>query len=264
MKKNILNSFLFLSALTLTVACKTKKVVVVVPPVTDAIPVTLKDRRSENLDLLKSKDVSFNTLSLKGKARLAVNGNVNNVSMTVRMKKDEVIWVSITAIAGIEVARAMITPDSVKLMNKLQGTYINQPFNYLHRYSSKQLDFKLLQSIFAGNTIADFMVERSALELENGVWVLSGEKRDLGYKVLFNTLLKVTENNLNDLKSGQALKVVYGDYQDMSEALFPTSVKISSMAGSQRINLDIDFSKTERNLPVEFPFNVPKKYEVLN
>ncbi|MNY49659.1 hypothetical protein D3C86_1851000 [compost metagenome] len=50
----------------------------------------------------------------------------------------------------------------------------------------------------------------------------------------------------------------------MNGTLFPTSLSINSMAGTQKINLDLDFSKVESNVPVEFPFNVPGKYEVLN
>ncbi|AOM76952.1 DUF4292 domain-containing protein [Pedobacter steynii] len=262
MKRNILNKVLLLTLLAFTMACKTKKKVVVVPPVSDSVVVDRK--KAETLQLLQQKDVAFTTLSLKGKARLEINGVSNNVSMNIRIRKDEGIWVSVTGLMGIEGARALITPDSIKVMNKLQSVYLKKPFSYVHRFSNKQVSFKMLQAILSGNTIPELMTESSALQLENGVWVLQGEQAELGYRVLFNTLLKVSESNLNDLKSWKALKVVYGDYQNMNGTLFPTSLSINSMAGTQKINLDLDFSKVESNVPVEFPFNVPGKYEVLN
>lgn len=242
--------------------CKVRKAVVVVPP-TDAAKV-MSSKKAENLALLKKNDLAFNTLALKGKAALDINGNTNNVSMNIRMKKDEMIWISVTAIAGIEVARVLITPDSLKVRNNFQNVYLKKPFSYVHTFTNKQVNFKLLQSIFSGNTIDDFMTEESELEQKDGVWVLKGQQQDLAYRVLFNTLMKVQENNLNDVRSGKALKVVYGDYQKVADELFPSSMQISSMAGAKNVGLKLDFSKIERNLPLDFPFSVPGKYEVIN
>ena len=260
MKKNTWNSLLLLGMLSLTLACKTKKIVVA-PPV--GKPAVVNDQKADNLKQLKANDLSFNTLAMKGKASLDINGNVNNVGMTIRIQKDKMIWLSITSIIG-EVARVVVTPDSIKVRNNFQSVYLQKPFSYVHTFTNKQVDFDLLQSIFAGNTIDKFMTPAADLDLQDGVWLLKGQQGQLNYRVLFNTLLKVAEDNLNDVNSGQALKVVYGDYQQVAEGLFPSVLKISSMAGSKRININMDFSKIERNVPLEFPFTVPRKYEVIN
>ncbi|TKC04154.1 DUF4292 domain-containing protein [Pedobacter frigoris] len=262
MNGNTLNKLAFAAMIVLAMGCKTKKAVVVVPPTDTTTAVSSK--KIETLKMLKEKDMVFNTLSIKAKATLDINGNVNNVTMNFRMVKGEKIWVSITAFAGIEVARALITPDSIKVKNSFQGVYLKKPFSYVHTYTNKQVNFALLQSIFSGNTIDDFMVEQSDLEQQDGVWVLKGEQGDLAYNVLFNTLFKIGQTNLNDVKSGKALKVVYGDYQKIDDVLVPSNIKISSMAGTQKIGLTLDFSKIERNVPLDFPFNVPTKYEVIN
>lgn len=262
MSGNILNRLAFVAMVALALGCKTKKAVVIVPPASASAAVSSK--KIENLKMLKEKDMIFNTLSMKARATLDINGNTNNVTMNFRMVKGEKIWVSITAIAGIEVARALITPDSIKVKNSFQGVYLKKPFSYVHTYTNKQVNFALLQSIFSGNTIDDFMVEKSGLEQENGVWILKGEQGALAYRVLFNTLLKTAETNLNDVRSGKALKVVYGDYQKIDDVPVPSNIRISSMAGTQKIGLTLDFSKIERNVPLDFPFNVPTKYEVIN
>ncbi|WP_316840617.1 DUF4292 domain-containing protein [Pedobacter gandavensis] len=262
MRRNILNSLFLLALVSLTMACKTKKKVVVVPPVSGVAPVDTK--KMETLEMLQGKDISYNTLSLRGKARLDINGNANNVSMNIRIRKNEGIWLSIGGPLGIEVGRAWITPDSIKVLNKLQNVYLGKPFNYVHRFTNPQVTYQLLQAILSGNTIPELMRTEANLTAQNGVWEISGEQADLAYRALFNTLFKVSEYQLNDLKSAKALKVVYGDYQNMNGTLFPTTIQINSMAGTQKIALNIDFSKVESNLPVEFPFNVPGKYEVIN
>lgn len=250
--------------LALAVGCKTKKAIVAVPKASENPVSAAEVKKSETMQLLRSKDLVFNTLSLKAKANLDINGNANDVTMNIRIQKDKMIWVSITAILGIEVARAVITPDSIRVRNNLQGVYLKKPFSYAYRFTNKQVDFQLLQAIFSGNTIAAFMKNTSGLEQENGAWVLSGQQEDLAYRILFNTLLKAGQDNLNDLGSGQALKVVYGDYQSVNGALFPSNLKINSIAGKQKINIELDFTKIESNVPLDFPFTVPKKFEVIN
>jgi len=262
MRKNISGRLIILLSGLLILSCKPKKIIVA-PPANAGEVTAIPDKKPENLNLLKSKDLSFQTLSLKGKANLNIAGDENNVTMQVRMQKDAKIWVSVTAIAGIEVARAVITPDSLLLRNNLQRTYTKKPFSYIYGFTNKQITFKWLQSVLSGNTISDFMKVSSDLEQEDGVWVLSGLTRDLAYRSLFNTLLKVKETSLNDAKAAQAFKVTYGNYTPLAAGLFPSSLKINSMSGTKTIQIDINFTKTEANIPVDFPFSVPKSYELI-
>ena len=265
MKRNILSKLMLLALLLIAGGCKTKKAVVTAPPVATApVPPASDNKKAENLKLLKGKDLPFNTLSLKGKVSLDLDGNTNNVNMNIRVKKDAQIWVSITAFAGIEVARALITPDSLIVRNNIQSVAIKKPFSYIYKFTSKQVTFKMLQSVIAGNTIADFVNDGSALEQNSGLFTLNGNKNDLGYRVLFNTLLKTSELNMNDAKAGQALKVVYSDYQNITGALFPSVMTINSLSGRKRTNISFDFSKIERNLPLDYPFSVPKRFEIIN
>src|SRR6188508_2658119 len=45
-----------------------------------------------------------------------------DLNVTLRMKKDSIIWVSVNALLGIEAIRAIITPDTVVVANKIDGT----------------------------------------------------------------------------------------------------------------------------------------------
>jgi hypothetical protein len=263
MRKNTLNSLLILVLLLMTVACKSRKIIVKPPVVVETPPVTI-NKKKENLALLKSKDITYNTLSLKGKTMLDIDGNENNVNMTIRIKKDEKIWISITAIAGIEVARALITPDSLSVLNRLQSKAIQKPFSYVYNFAGRQVNFGMLQSLLSGNTINDFTNEQAELALNSGVFTLSGDKGNLAFQILFNTLLKSAEINLNDVRAGQALKVIYPGYQQVDGYTVPSVVKINSFSGKRKINITFDFSKIERNVQLDFPFTVPKRFEIIN
>jgi hypothetical protein len=263
MKKNISNSFILIAFILFAVGCRPKKVIVATPPVEEVKTPVKVDEKPQNLALLKSKDLPFSTLSLRGKAKLDVSGDEHDVTMAIRIQKDKKIWVSVTAIAGIEVARVVVTPDSLFLLNRLQKNYTKKPFSYIHTFTNKQVNFALLQSVLSGNTISDLMGTQSALVQENGVWALSGSTDEITYRVLFNTLLKVAETTLNAPKTAQAFKVVYGNYTPVNNALFPSRLKINSMAGAKKINVDLEFVKIESNVAVDFPFSVPKNFELI-
>lgn len=263
MRRNTLNSLLILVLVTVTVSCKTKKILVKTPPKETTVPVAV-NKTAENLSLLKGKDFSYTTISLKAKADLNIDGNENGVNMNIRIKKDEKIWVSITAFAGIEVARALITPDSLQVLSRLQATALKKPFSYIYQFTNRQITFKMLQSVLTGNTIDEFMNEPADLTLNSGLFNLKGEKATLAYTLLFNTLLKPSELNLNDVKAGKALKVEYANYQDVDAIRFPSVLKMNSMSGKKKISIVFDFSKIERNVQLDFPFTVPKRFEIIN
>jgi hypothetical protein len=264
MRKNILSSFLMLTILLFTFGCRPKKVIVVTPTISKEVIEIKEGKKTENIALLKSKDLLFTTLSLKGKANLNINGDENNVTLLIRIQKDQKIWLSVTAIAGIEVARAVITPDSIFLRNNLQKTFAKKPFSYIYQFTNEQVNFGLLQAVLSGNTIPDFTTINADLVQENEVWILNGFSKDLAYRSLFNTLLKVSETTLNDVKAAQAFKVVYGNYTPLNASIFPSSLKINSMAGTKKISVDLDFTKIEINVPITFPFTVPKSFELIN
>jgi len=263
MKRNILNSLLIAVCVLAGAGCRPKKEIVKAPTAVEAAPVN--DKKSENLKTLLAKELQYNTLSLKGKADLDIDGNANNVTLNIRIKKDEKIWFSVTALGGaLEAARGVITPDSLLLMNRLQKTILRMPISYIHDYTNKQINFGWLQSILTGNTIKDLMTEKSDLTQENGVWVLSGTAQGLAYRALFNTLLKSTELTLNDAQAAQGLKVIYDKYTPVNNGLFPSALKINSAVGNKKINIAVDFVKIDANVALEFPFSVPKNYDVIN
>jgi hypothetical protein len=264
MRTRVLSKIVMLAIVSVVFACKSKKAIVA-PPAAVKPDTVVVNKNADNIKMLRSKDIVFNTLALKGKADLDMGGSSNSVTVNVRVQRDKKIWMSITAILGIEVARAVITPDSIMVLNRLQSTYIRKPFSYVYRFTSKQVTFQMLQDILTGNTIDTLLTPTAMLALNNaGLWKLSGTQAALGYDVLFNTFQKSSVINMNDVRAAQALKVSYGSYQKVNEYLFPTSIRINSMSGTKRVNLDFDFSKVESNVPVDMSFTVPKRFELIN
>ena len=51
----------------------------------------------------------------------------NNISGSLRMRRDSTIWISASVMMGMETVRALITPDTVTVLNRFDKTYIVEP-----------------------------------------------------------------------------------------------------------------------------------------
>ena len=52
-------------------------------------------------------------------ADVKANGASEDFTLSVRMARDSAIWVSLSPALGVELARILLTPDSVQLISKV-------------------------------------------------------------------------------------------------------------------------------------------------
>ena len=99
--KNRLFIVLFALLLTASSCASRKKTVALVPP------------------------QSFEWLTANMAIQAEVNEqSFNDLSGQLRMRKDSIVWVSVTATMGVEVLRAKISNDSVWILNRIEKTYL--------------------------------------------------------------------------------------------------------------------------------------------
>ena len=57
--------------------------------------------------------------------------NFDDLSGQLRMRKDSLVWLSVTATLGVEVLRAKVSTDSVWIVNRIEKTYLAEPMKNL-------------------------------------------------------------------------------------------------------------------------------------
>lgn len=262
MKKNILNKGILVLLLLTAFGCRTRKLTpVVVAPASAAEKITMLNK-SEVLKQASGKQASFNTIHLKAKADLNINKNSNTVTMNIRMQKEKLIWISVSAPIIGEVARALITPDSIKIINKFESSYTRKPFSYIYQFTSKQVDFKTLQDIFVGNAMMGALSLSSQIDVNGEQTHIKGLLSDLAYLLIFNSNYNLIQSNLSDEKASQSLTVNYGDYKNIGEQEIPSAISIKSAAANKNIGMDLQYTYVGLNESLDFPFSVPKRYTV--
>src|ERR1700712_3454687 len=142
MRRNTANKLLLICVVLAIVSCKAKKQAIVSRKSADSATVT---PGKSKLNAIKASQTTYTTFSGRARTSLDINGSSNDVTLNIRIQGGKKIWVSVTAIAGIEVARALITPDSLLVIKKLQGLYLKKPFSYIYAFTSKQVDYSSLE-----------------------------------------------------------------------------------------------------------------------
>jgi hypothetical protein len=261
MKRNILNKIALILLLIIAASCKSKKLVVVQRPTKDTTAVVKTNDVAARLAAIRAKQVTFNTFSGKAKTKLVINNDDNDCTLNIRVNRDQKIWVSITAIAGLEVARALITPDSILVVNRFQNLYLKKPFSYINRFAGRQVNFKTLQAILVGNAIGELLKEDAKFTPEGTNTGITGDLQGMVFKLLLGPDLKVTQTNLANKSAGQTLQVVNRVFIQADSRVVPSQIDITSNAPGNKVLANLRYTTVEFDRVLEYPFSIPKSYQ---
>jgi hypothetical protein len=271
MKKNISSKLVFIALLALFGCSSKKKLVAFHKPdsIARVIDTVAKQAiphlSTEQLAAIQSKQLSFSTFSAKAKAKMNIDGANNDVTLNIRIKKGQEIWISVTALLGLEGARAVITPDSIKIINRLESTYTKKPFGYLYQYAGNQLNFETLENLVLGNAWPGTVNENAALQntADSGL-VLNGALGQLMYQLVMGADMRVSKTIMASHAPERSLQVVYNGSFPVGERTIPTQINISSAGPEAKIQVNLTYTKAEFDKPVDLPFSVPARYSVVN
>ena len=129
------------------------------------------------LQKLSENEIKYNTISAKFKANYVVDKRSTSVNGQFRIKKDSIIWLSITPAMGIEVARLLITPDTVKVINRIDKTFLVTDFRFINAFLNNAVDFDMLQSLLLGNDFSFYENNNWKASWDEGVYKLATSKR---------------------------------------------------------------------------------------
>src|SRR6185369_15710464 len=93
-----------------------------------------------------NEPLNFTTFYGKAKANYNSPQASGNATVYIKMRKDSVIWISVTGPLNIEGARVLVTPDSIKIINKLESTVQLSSIERLRQITKLPLRFSDFQN----------------------------------------------------------------------------------------------------------------------
>jgi hypothetical protein len=263
MRRDILNKLLIALCLLVMVSCKAKKKLVVVPsaPVPAQAPIV---KAINPIDDIKARQLNFNTFAASGSGSLNIDNNSNDVKLNIRVEHNKRIWVSvsITALLTFEVARVLITPDSLFVVNKVESKYLRKPFSYIYTYASKQINYKMLEALLVGNAMPEILNDpRVILQPTNGNVTLSGKLQDLVYRLTLGPDKRPQQLNLSNPAEEQTLQVTNSVPVQADNKIVPSQIDIQSAIKNKKIQVNLQYTKVDFDQQLEYPFNIPERYK---
>lgn len=249
-----------LSASLLIVACKSKKVIV--DATKEESRITLDNRVLVNGIL--DNQLSFNTFSAKAKSAVAINKDNYDATLNIKIKNQEAIWISITTVFGIEAARVLITPTRFRMMNRINGTYIDEPFAFLHQFASEEITYGNLQAMMVGNMTDQALSYSNEAKKGDLGYLLSGFKNDLNFLVRTDDNFRVTNCSLSTYNQERQVNTDYSDFALIGKHPVPKDIRLTANSSAVKLELQLKYNRIALNEAVEIPFTIPSKYKPLS
>ena len=237
-----------MSLIVLVAGCKTSRVV------------TGEIRKMKSKELVQEvmdHSFSYRYISAVAKVRFVDSSGLPGVTVSMRLQKDAIIWLTVSKL--LQVAKAMITPDSIRAINKLERTYMTEPFSYLRSAYGVPARFNLMQQLLIGELpVTDYRTLESDV-VENR-YRLSGSSDGISYQVFIEPeTYNITRIVLTEENSPRGLDVSYGDYKTTDGGPFPHQITIRT-SGEVSMAVELSLSNVRRYENLEFPFEIPVDY----
>lgn len=227
---------------------------------------------------IRESELKYDWIYAKADVETSIDGEDHNLDIRVRGRKDSAIWISIQAVGLVDIAKLLITRDSVKMVVYVKRQYFKGDFNYINQLLNADLDFDMIQAALFGNS-ADFDDDDSKMkpvvDRENCHYLLSTErkrklrritsgldslKRSLQTMTLNPETYKIINNNFEDVSTNRSFHAIYDKF-DAKDSIFAPHLVNIEIKAEKKIDLKINYVRIEINQPQKLTLNIPKNYE---
>ena len=227
---------------------------------------------------MNENELDYTYASAKFNCELTMDGEEHSFNVTVRTRKDSVIWMSISKL-GIDAARVLITKDSVKFtLGLTERKFFTGDFSYINQMLHSDLDFDMLQALLFGNSAAFYDEDEklkpgrdknncqyflSTVRKRHVKRIVSGNEQP---KEAVQTIwldpqtFKIVTMEFNDIDTKRKFNACYDDFKPVDKYLAPFKL-LYKITAEKNINAEIKYARISINEPQKFPFTISPNYE---
>lgn len=242
----------------------------------------------KNLEL---NELDYSTLyAKKVDVSIDINGKRNNLKGILKIERDSFIWMSVTAPLGIEIARVLLTQDSVKFVDSYNKKYLLTDYSFFYNEFGIKLGFNCIQRILTNAYLNlddcnqnNLKSGKFKFEKTDRDYVLSNvQKRTLNRK-LKKFFKKKSKNKdfalvlqklhiepdyfrpykltVEDLDEDMKISADYSHFKAYENKIFPEKLVFELFFDENKIKLELGFTRLEFNIKVNSNLRIPSKYK---
>lgn len=205
-----------------------------------------------------------NLQSMSAKAQLFTEQDGESISANANIiwLRDSVIWVNIKKF-GLEAFRALITPDSIVILNRLENTYAVKTWHQLQQQYGLPAGFDLLQPTLLGQAWLAPDITYQA-DVRDSLHRLSGSSNRLATEYrLEEGNFRLRGESFRDLRDSRAVALKFDRYEKLPVAgWFSYLRRVDGNSPDQgAVQLTFELSDVEFNTSPGYRFDIPAHYK---
>lgn len=238
----------------------------------------LKEAQAEYLfSKLKENELKFDWLTAKFSADYKNKDTEHSFGGQIRIRKDSLIWITLSPMMGIEVIRLMISQDSIKFINRMNNTYFIGDYEYLNRFLNTNIDYDILQAFLIGRDLSSYENDKFRASIDEKYYKLSTSERQKLKKFVKSTeeavkvyiqniwldpvTFKITKADVKEVKREKIrMEASYDAFEPLGSQIFPGKVEYNIFA-ENNLFVKVNFSKVLVDEPQSFPFKIPASFQ---
>lgn len=203
----------------------------------------------------------FDEFQTKFTAKVETEDAKLSLKGQLRMKNDSIVWLSISLPVGLEVVRAVITKDSVFVINRTEKTYVMENIKNFKQIPSSMAELAFIQAIFVGNDITLGNGDKYQSEIHHEMYKLKTINKISKTLMVYPANFRIKNCLLEDnSENGRKIELNYEKFEIYNEKIFPTEINLS-ISKNPKFNISISYSNTLVNTEQDYKFSIPKKFK---
>ena len=203
---------------------------------------------------VNSTTPSYKWLSIRGKLKVNTQDGGVPLGFNLKIAKDSLIWISITAPIIGEVNRLMITRDTVYSINRTNSSWFIKNVSVFKDEYNIKLSLSLIESIITSSISISQNNYLSTQDLNT--ITLDSQNDSSTYVINLNTYS--IELFVRKFSANEELTVKYVDFQIIDNFLYPKKLNVNT--GSEKLSFELTLNKIKVLDKDKTPFKIPKNY----
>lgn len=205
-------------------------------------------------------EASYDYLSAKAKIVIEEeSGKITRGTLSVRAKKDSVLWFTMSPGMGMEAIRGLFTQDRIQVRDRVGQDDINLTYAEFQQFYGLKLSLDLFQNVLWANVPFAFDYQDRLLRVGKKFELTQVRDNVRYFSKVETSHGKVSELVSNSLDDRGSVLASFPKFQDVSSQPFPVEVlfKLAYQLpeGSQNTIIHIEWTSIEPNSEaLSFPF----------
>ena len=242
--------------IVILVSCKSNKNVVSTN-ISSSSPEAVK---AENriVELINQNRQTTQSMTSKLNLQLVSGSKKVSVGGSLRMKRNDVIQITLSALGLFDLGCMELTPDYLLVVNRVDHQYIKVEYKEVEFLKKAGIDFFVFQSLFwdelflfKGKGTKPSAKDFDLTRVSDGIKLINEDSKWMALTfwadVIQNMVSQTTISGLQSSTKDISLEWQYRDYSKLGEKKFPTQMQININTGKKPIQAILALSNLRAN-----------------